>query len=252
MLMQDKQKVINTSKTIYVFSDLHIGFSNEDTNKKIIKYLNKLKDENVIILNGDTLEIWKYDDFTVTPEENIKKIQKIIDFYEGLDELISHDNVLLILGNHDFGLRLIGNNLREVIIENGKAKCFITHGNNCSEETSFETLEKSEGLIYKFFAWLSSKISILLKPFMQVKKSEKMFNTLYDKFSDSEDDIIKEFLKHSENDVVILGHTHKFDYKKFPKSIYINSGNFKMDDNYLKIEKDKIFLGEGNKWIKWS
>jgi len=255
MLIMDEKIKLDTDKDIYVFSDLHIGFANKELNYEIISFINDLKDDNIVILNGDTFELWKYEDFTVTPEENLKKFEEILEYYgNDIKELIHHENVYIILGNHDYGLRFI-NNLREVIIEKYHKQCLITHGNNCSKETSFKTLEKSEGLFYKFVAWLSSKISKMFSPFYKVKKSEELFNTLYDKFSDSDDDILREVKKHLNYDVIILGHTHQYDHKQIGKSTYINTGKFELNKDFIKISNEisggKIHLARDNKWIKW-
>ncbi len=111
---------------VAVISDLHLA-THACKPKKVLKYLKSIR-PNILILNGDIIDSWRFSR-NYFPKNHLKIIRQIIKMMEkGIP-------VYYVTGNHDEFLRKfsqtqIGNLkiVNQVILELGGSKTWIFHG----------------------------------------------------------------------------------------------------------------------------
>jgi len=213
---------ISFEKSLIV-SDAHIGIDNIGQNRRLIKRIIK-ESENFdkVIFNGDMLETWRFENFEWTSEGRTKKVKKIFDLYPDLYEFMKSDKCEVIVGNHDYVLTEFKelDPKKHIVLQWGNKEVYIEHGNNVAKETSFETIEGSEGFFVIFSVWLSSllgvfvdKLSFLKKTFNKNEKIDvdKALNKIEYMFNDNTKmiDYIEELNKRVNSNMYIIGHTHQ-------------------------------------------
>jgi UDP-2,3-diacylglucosamine pyrophosphatase LpxH len=218
---------------ITILSDLHLGIKGDPSNNFLIdenifsQYLKStLDDSDLLILNGDTFELWEN---IISPQEPptivgmlrslmIERMERIVASWKFMPEILNNPKILLINGNHDSLIRtdhlvttkLVTNSLRLNLI--GR-KLYFAHGHQCDFYKSplcFVSCSVSN-LVDLFDPELDQNLEKLTDNFnlVSTKKVTQYANTLAQKLP---------------CDVVIFGHTHKSCLIKTRSRYYINSG----------------------------
>lgn len=210
---------------LLIISDLHIGnndhFETFGWNPSdFIKAIEKVsREENIdkIVLNGDVFELYKYS------FQEISKNNKKLTQY-----LLNHPDIIYLKGNHDaicpFGEDNITftNRLGQSI--------YIEHGHSADFMNGTHLGRKIQTLGLNLLRWIS-KTSWVLKTYFRILEMNEAINKIPKKY-----DSIR-YLSHAlrllkNNDLVLLGHTHKIEAHKTyylnTKKQYINSGSCSM------------------------
>lgn len=146
---------------VVVISDLHLA-THACKPKKILKYLKSIQ-PNILVLNGDIIDSWRFKR-NYFPKNHLKVIRQIIKMMEkGIP-------VYYITGNHDEFLRKfnhtqIGNLkiVNQLILELGGEKTWIFHGDIYDHVVNqAKWLAKLGAAIYEFLSILNKLINILL------------------------------------------------------------------------------------------
>ncbi|HRS01053.1 MAG TPA: UDP-2,3-diacylglucosamine diphosphatase [Bacteroidota bacterium] len=236
---------------IYFFSDVHLGFSSREIERKkedlMLNFLDEIsKDAEKIVIVGDFFDYW-FDWNRTIPKDNYRTLAK-------LDELIQKKiEIEYLIGNHDFGhYRFFKENLGIVPIENDiervfyNKKFYISHGDGKSyNDGGYRCMKrilrnKFNQRLYRllhpdFSIWLASKSS---------KKSRGMTGVKNYGESDGMRDFA--FKKIDEGfDYVIMGHRHKVEYLPYNSGIYINLGDWlELKPHYASFDGEILQLNE--------
>lgn len=228
--------MVKQDDKVLIVSDMHLGLGDLDDS---IDLFNRLKEESssydIIILNGDILETWKYGSLGITVDYRESKIKELFKAIPGLEDFFNRPNVHIILGNHDYSLSKLGYTTKSItLFKNGKI-FFITHGNDCDYKTSFKYLDKQSSWWVIMGSWLVSKISELISFFniKDIKDSEEDINNLFYSYNGSDSMILKyvdDISKRLNSNgcyYIILSHTH-IPMKRYVDSniLYYNTGTY--------------------------
>lgn len=217
------------SLDIAIISDAHLGTYGCHA-KELLNYLKSIK-PNILILNGDIIDIWQFKK-SYFPKEHAKVIQRII-------KMVSQGTkVYYITGNHDDALRQYSDtslghfHLRDKLVlqQDGK-KLWIFHGDVFDlfmKHSPF--VAKMGGKGYDLLIRLNRYINKIRlkfnKPRMSFAGKVKSRVKEAVKFiSDFEDTAIKMAQEHG-YDYVICGHIHKPQMRQEGDVTYLNSGDW--------------------------
>ncbi|PID29287.1 MAG: UDP-2,3-diacylglucosamine hydrolase [Candidatus Cloacimonadota bacterium] len=235
---------------VIIASDFHLKFAeNEDDKRrrqKVEEFLKSLKGStDVLILNGDIFDLWfSWNQVIIKGYFSVLKI---------LSELKNSGcRIIFIAGNHDF---CFNGFLEEEIVNEVRTdtftdtidglKYFVSHGD------SFTTND----LRYKIFRKIIRngflmKIFKLVHPDLSLKIGKLMSRS-------SRDRVIPEKLKEKKNagllreaerqansgiNVVAFGHTHNPIKKQLGNCVYVNSGDWIINQSYIEIKDKKTEL----------
>ncbi|MEZ4953273.1 MAG: UDP-2,3-diacylglucosamine diphosphatase [Saprospiraceae bacterium] len=214
---------------IAIISDVHLGTYGCHA-KELLNYLKSIK-PNVLILNGDFIDIWQFKK-NYFPKEHIKVIQRVLKMAD------QGTKVYYITGNHDDALRRysdfsMGNiHLRDkLVLQQGDKNTWIFHGD------IFDLFIKYSPLIARLggtgYDWLirlnrfinnvrakfnMSRMSFAGKVKNRVKEAVKFI-------SDFEETAIQ-MAKEQGYQYVICGHIHKPQVRQEGEVTYLNSGDW--------------------------
>jgi len=199
-----------------IFSDGHIGLGEPKADKKkVAKIIEVSKDYDKTIFNGDMIETWKYGKLGWKVSNRKDKAEDILYIHKNLKNFMISDETIVLLGNHDYALKDLMETEESIVITSNdfKTSYYITHGNNCSKETSFDYIKRSNSWWVITTAWISSIVSkAFTKLFKKdVAEGEEILNKIYTSFKENSDknvmnDYIFTLPKH---DFYVVGHTHK-------------------------------------------
>lgn len=227
--MKEKKKL-----DILVISDTHLGTLGSHA-KQLYQYLSSVEPE-VLILNGDIIDIWNFNKF-FWPKSHMLVVKKIIDI------IASGTTVYYLTGNHDELLRKftglsIGNfHLKNKLVMevDGKSMWFF-HGDVFDVTMKHSKwLAKLGSVGYDLLILINRSVNFILKHVFRrdkislskrIKDSVKSAVKFVDNFEQTAID-----LAHSERyDYVACGHIHKACIKDYPKEghtvTYLNSGDW--------------------------
>ncbi len=217
---------------IYFISDVHLGYFNHERGKQVEKLLIDLfdaisKDCKVLVIVGDLFDFW-FDYKTVIPKHFFRVVSK-------LDELRTLGiEIIYIMGNHDFGhykffQQELGIEVFESDIEReffGK-KFYISHGDG-KIQNDFGYLVLKSILRNKFarflFRFIHPDLGICVAK-SSSKKSRKYSSMQRNNNFDSLFEFSKKKIEQG-FDFVIMGHSHKFEFKKYKNGYYLNLGDW--------------------------
>lgn len=226
---------------VAVISDLHLA-THACKPKKVLKYLKSIR-PNILILNGDIIDSWRFSR-NYFPKNHLKIIRQIIKIMEkGIP-------VYYVTGNHDEFLRKfsqtqIGNLkiVNQVILELGGSKTWIFHGDIFDHIIHrSKWLSKIGAAIYGLLTILNEMLNRVLIFFgsreVTIYKSLKKY-LVKDNFVHSKFEMA---IGNSANlqgyETVICGHTHIPKDKEIlinEKSIrYLNCGDWV--DHFTAVE----------------
>ncbi|MEN3046081.1 MAG: metallophosphoesterase, partial [Candidatus Hydrothermales bacterium] len=193
----------------YIFSDFHLGVSEERDKKvfeKFFSILEKLEKGTKIVFLGDIFDFW-FEYKTVLPKENFLFVSELYKFKDKFE-------FLYFTGNHDFFVRnfVQGFNMRifqrERIFQIGEKKVLFSHGDFYYQSdligTYFNYLVRSSFVKFLFYI-LHPDIGIKL-----AKSISKISRNTSEKKEPKEEipERVKKFFKKG-GDICILGHFHK-------------------------------------------
>ncbi len=234
----------------YIFSDFHLGFS-EDRDKKIFnnffKLLEKLPEKSTIVFLGDIFDFW-FEYGTVIPKENFLFVSELYKFKDKFE-------FLYFCGNHDFWMRNFIPQFkmrvfqRERIIRVGNKKVLLAHGD-------FYYYTDPFGTFFNFF--IRTDFVRVLFSILHPDIGIKLAKTL-SKFSrnNSEKRSVPENIPpraqkffEKGGDICILGHFHKPIFIEEKGKIYVNTGEFPSDETYIYLDEKRITLYKNEEIIK--
>ena len=237
-----------------VISDVHLGTYGCRA-KELLSYLKTIQ-PNVLILNGDIIDIWQFNK-RYFPKSHMSVIKHIT----GL--LSKGTEVYYITGNHDEMLRKfkgfqLGNFkiLNKLIINLDGKKAWIFHGDVFDVTMQHSKwLAKLGGkgydlliLINTFINWISSlfgkgKLSLSKKIKNSVKSAVKFINNF--------ELIASDIAIENNYDYVICGHIHQPEIREIEnnkgKTVYLNSGDWVENLTSLEYSNKKWRLYEYSK-----
>jgi len=264
------EDLINEEEQIVIFSDTHLGWE-KSKKREFERFLDYLKDEmergdlDVVVANGDIVELWRRDDFKVLME-NLHTLGR-------LSELGEKCKVYWIVGNHDYVLKELFStkpeNLinfpRELILKHRNQRFRFVHGDQY-DPTEVEwffiplckgTNDLSGELLYEIggrvLGGIRSAIGkcfahTLLKTYLSgqfKERSKEMLRT------PEERGIIKIVERNAKEDVksdefLIFSHTHRALVDQ--ESRVANPGSWvegsPNENTYLTIRRGKVELNE--------
>lgn len=210
---------------LMVLSDLHIGNNDHFETfvwrpEEFILAIEKMKyEENIdkIILNGDVFELYKYS------FDEIMSSNKLL-----VDYLLNNKDIIYLKGNHDaicpFGQE-------SFTVENSKGKILhIEHGHSADFMNGTHLGRKIQTFGFNLLRPLS-EIGLVYRIYQKIHLMGEAINKVPKKY-DSIRYLTYALKLLKNNDVVILGHTHKIESHKTyylnNKKIYINCGSCSM------------------------
>ncbi|WP_298880913.1 UDP-2,3-diacylglucosamine diphosphatase [uncultured Polaribacter sp.] len=237
-----------------VISDVHLGTYGCRA-KELLSYLKTIQ-PNVLILNGDIIDIWQFNK-RYFPKSHMSVIKHITSL------LSKGTEVYYITGNHDEMLRKfkgfqLGNFkiLNKLIINLDCKKAWIFHGDVFDVTMQHSKwLAKLGGkgydlliLINTFINWISSlfgkgKLSLSKKIKNSVKSAVKFINNF--------ELIASDIAIENNYDYVICGHIHQPEIREIEnnkgKTVYLNSGDWIENLTSLEYSNKKWRLYEYSK-----
>lgn len=208
-----------------IISDLHIGNNDHFETfgwkpSHFIAALNKIRKEekiDKIILNGDVFELYKY------------SLSEIMEVNQELCSYLLNDpDIIYIKGNHD-AICTMGYDNYSYTNKKGQ-KIYIEHGHSADFMNGTRMGRTIQTFGFNLLRWIS-RMSWVLKIYFKILEVNEAVNKIPKKY-----DSIR-YLSHAlkllkNNDMVVLGHTHKIEEHKTyylnNKKHYVNSGSCSM------------------------
>lgn len=213
-------KVTMTTETIYVTSDLHIGYERSNY-EKITKFFQIAKNEaDRIILNGDIVDLWRQNYLQITIEHT--------EILETIRDIAKDTPVIWVLGNHDWRIPVDDFPNVEFYTKYDHAGVHYIHGWQFDLQT-------------RKYHWAWDWIVNFYPP-------------LYQKFFKSpsevviEEDAIAWLPMHvkamdygiKNNINVVVGHSHHPNVKRVASHFVADCGDFVDSCSYLVIDEDHV------------
>lgn len=221
---------------IIVLSDCHLG-AKYNNKLKLLHFLESLKDVEVLVLNGDFIDGWKI------LKSGIKNLNKTdLKIIKVLIKLSKKTKIYWIMGNHDNFLKeFLDENIdniyikRELIIKDS----LIIHGDQFDIFTLFGGgfFAKIGSIGYEFLLFVNSKFQNRFKISLSkfIKHKVKMASNYINSF-----EINAVRLAQKTNcSTVICGHIHTPNFKTIDGILYINSGDWQENTNYIEFSNNK-------------
>ncbi|WP_075603347.1 UDP-2,3-diacylglucosamine diphosphatase [Saccharicrinis aurantiacus] len=233
-----------------VISDTHLGTRSAKA-KELLNYLKSIKTE-VLVLNGDIIDIWQFSK-SYFPKTQLKVVRQIIKMME------AGTQVHYVIGNHDEALRRfvgvkMGNLsiVNKVVLKINGAKTWIFHGD------AFDVVMHHSAWLAKLGATGYALLTI-------INKVVNSFLSLFGQRRISLSKDIKELVKSKRNDVTsrfektvaglaikkrykyaICGHIHWPAKKRISNQhgsvMYLNSGDWVENMTALEFENNDWHL----------
>jgi UDP-2,3-diacylglucosamine hydrolase len=217
---------------VYFISDLHLGYYDRATEKErqelLLAFLNTLPvSGTTLVIVGDLFDYW-FDYKYVIPKDFFRVVTKLMDLKDNGVEII------YLMGNHDFGhYRFFPGELGiEVIPDDFRAtfygkKFYISHGDGkIANDKGYLILKKflRNSFVQSLFRLVHPDIGIRIAS-MSSKKSRHYTTRRQMKDFDSLFDFAKKKIDEG-FDFVVMGHTHKADFKQYNGGVYVNLGSW--------------------------
>lgn len=228
--------IVKMTKTI-IISDLHLSIF---INKKHFKTLKGVfQSADKIILNGDIFDnYWNY--------------QKVAKKWQNLLKILKEKEVIYLFGNHDpksEKLLKVVNTFTKNIFENynlkvGEREFVIMHGHTIAPSLDRFYLDDGKDT---FFEKIFGKfIYILWKTIYPLRHLIFYFFSFFGKYfkelKSSRNDLMKKYAKEKikENQILVCGHSHQFEFNLKEKFINTGEACFKKV-SYLEIDENGSF-----------
>jgi UDP-2,3-diacylglucosamine pyrophosphatase LpxH len=244
------------NKRVFFVSDFHLGNGTASDNfwpvrDRFFSFLNwfEQQEDSVLIIGGDFFELWQAD------------LGEIVSTYFFLlKRLFENENVFILLGNHDWGLKgfldlaihneIINKFSDEFILERGNKEILICHGHRFDP---FNSPGRSD-FVGRLMSLLMSTVEVKhpnlnIENYSQrhvepiARKISFFFMNLYSFFFAKTQkekkgrliDILDEYHKQYPERLVVSGHTHRPGWYE---DWYVNSGTWQENEDgvfYIEI-----------------
>lgn len=232
--------ILETNSNVVVLSDLHIGIdSNHERVSLICDHIKELAKTNIVILNGDIFELWKYGSFGWNTKGEFSKLLELLQLYPAVLDILHMPTVYYIHGNHDFAVLSKDTTFkvyRSIVI----GDTIIIHGND-ADTYSNAYLAKREGLfLLSLFDYLTNQLYKLLN--WGLKQDKAIGDIIF--AATARDAVYEKYVASLLYTNVILGHTHKLGVKYLLSKdrVYYNSGSCLEQLQYLCISNSGIHM----------
>ena len=221
------------SLEILVLSDIHLGTYGCQS-KALLKYL-KSVDPEIIILNGDIIDIWQFNK-RYFPKSHMKIVKYFLNLIQ------QGKTIYYLTGNHDEMLRRFnGFELKNFKILNKKVinlngnKAWFFHGDVFDVSMKYSKwVAKLGGVGYDFLIIINSVLNFLLikMGYQKYSLSKKVKNGVKGaiKFINNFEETIVEIASERGYRYVVCGHIHQPNIKtiisKGNEVVYLNSGDW--------------------------
>ena len=234
----------------YIFADFHLGFS-EERDKKVFenffKILNRIPEKSTIVFLGDIFDFW-FEYKTVIPKENFLFVSELYKYRDKFE-------FLYFTGNHDFFVRefVKGFNMRifqkERIFQVGNKRVLFAHGdfyyNRDILGTYFNFFIRTSFVKFLFYLFHPDIGIRLAKTFSKISRNSSEKKEVKEEIPPRAEKFFKKG-----GDICILGHFHKPMFIEKEGKIYVNTGEFPVDETYVFLDDKKIILYKNEKIIK--
>ena len=218
---------------VIVISDVHLGTYGCQA-KELLRYLKSI-DPEVIVLNGDIIDIWQFNK-RYWPKSHMKVIKYILKW------IVAGKEIHYITGNHDEMLRKfkgfeIGNFKisNKVILKLDKEEAWFFHGDVFDVTMQYSKwLTRMGGVGYDFLILLNSFVNFILEKIggnrMSLSKTIKNSVKGAVKYINRFEKTAVEIAASNGYKYVVCGHIHHPNIEQFQlngkKVTYLNSGDW--------------------------
>jgi UDP-2,3-diacylglucosamine hydrolase len=231
----------------YFVSDAHLGISlagYDNRQKALLSFFEEVsRDGEALYIVGDLFDFWIEYKHAIRPEYFI-----VVSRLRNLVE--SGTQVHYLAGNHDFAL---GPFLRDTVglhihqehfetVIQGK-KVHLYHGDGLiKKDVGYRVLKKilRNPFYQRLYKLLHPGIGVPLALFFSGNSRKMLSNWLTE-------EKLEEYRQHAQkyletSDIVIFGHTHRPEIRKYGEKIYINTGEWIRKYTFAKMENGEINL----------
>ncbi|MFC2129918.1 UDP-2,3-diacylglucosamine diphosphatase [Bacteroidota bacterium] len=241
---------------IYFLSDVHLGLYSRRQNltreNKLLNFLSVIKDDcETLFIVGDLFDYW-FEYNYVIPKYYYRILATLKDMR------LAGINIEYLMGNHDFGhknffeqeldIAIFGDDIQR---EFGGKKFLISHGDGKNnKDTGYKILKKilRNPLALWFYGWLHPDLAIWL-----ARSSSKKSRTYTGHKKWGENDGMEDFALEKIRqgfDYVITGHRHKATYKKLDSGIFIDLGDWLVENpTFARFDGNKTELLHVNEFL---
>jgi UDP-2,3-diacylglucosamine hydrolase len=231
----------------YFVSDAHLGISmpgHDNRQKDILSFFDTVcKDAEALYIVGDLFDFWIEYRHAIRPDYFV-----VVSHLRRLVE--SGVQVHYLAGNHDFALGpflrdTVGVTIHqehlETVIQGRKVHLY--HGDGLVKaDVGYRVLKKilRNPFNQRIYKLIHPDIGVPLASFFSGNSRKILSKWLTEEKLEEYRQNAKRFLASS--DIVIFGHTHKPEIKKFGEKTYVNTGEWIRKYTYAKMENGEISL----------
>jgi UDP-2,3-diacylglucosamine hydrolase len=228
----------------YVISDSHLGFATPEVERSLIRFIKHLTGRAAsLVINGDLFEFW-FEWRHVMPRRAFRVLAALADLKD------SGVPILMVAGNHDcWGGELLQ---RDVGIEYqleawegslGGWRARVEHGDGLRdrEDRKYRALRRvlRNPLAIRAFRWMHPDLGSAL-----ANRSSHTSRTYQarDGGAGLRDIASQRLQTNPELELLIFGHTHVADLRRFGRGVYANAGSWLDTPTFLKITPQRVEL----------
>jgi UDP-2,3-diacylglucosamine hydrolase len=231
----------------YFVSDAHLGISmpgHDNRQKDLLSFFDAVsRDASALYIVGDLFDFWIEYRHAIRPDYFV-----VVSHLRRLVE--SGVQVHYLAGNHDFALGpflrdMVGVTIHqehlETVIQGRKVHLY--HGDGLVKaDIGYRVLKKilRNPFNQRLYKLIHPDIGVPLASFFSGNSRKILSKWLTEEKLEEYRQNAKRFLE--SNDIVIFGHTHKAEIKKFGEKTYINTGEWIRKYTYAKMENGEISL----------
>lgn len=229
---------------LVVISDVHLG--TYGSHAKELKKLLKSIEPEILVLNGDIIDIWQFSK-RYWPKAHMKVIKEIINFS------LNGTKIYYITGNHDELLRKFADTkfgnleiVNKLVLDLDGKKTWLFHGDVFDVTMQHaKWLAKLGATGYDALILINRAANYLLKLIGKdrISLSKRIKNGVKSavKFINDFEKLTTELAAQNNFDYVVCGHIHQPDIKlfttKYGQVTYLNSGDWVENLSWLEYDK---------------
>ena len=240
--MKDRMKTAS-----YFVSDAHLGIpiqGHDDRQAHLFSFFDSIAaDAEALYIVGDLFDFWIEYKCAIRPDyfPVVSKLYSLVQ---------SGIRVHYLAGNHDFALGpfltdVVGVSIHHDHFETGiqGKKVHLFHGDGIvKSDVGYRMLKKilRNPFNQRLYRLLHPNIGVPLASFFSGNSRKMLANWLTEEKLEEYRKSAKHLLETS--DIVIFGHTHRPEIKKFGEKVYVNTGEWIRKYTYAKMENGEIKL----------